>query len=221
MFFSNSSEFDDRVSVKASEFCEQVISEMGAELHDDVIQKLTAMSFHIERIERASNDPLEIINLTSKMKIEFEGLIQSIRAISRRLNPVHRADATFEANIGLLCESMQRPGNGHIDFSSSGTEQPISQLAFTYLYRIIQELIHNAFRHSAAWRVDVKISWLPATLLIQVEDDGTAQSSIKGITATLQSKHNTLNMRAHAINASIRYVKGKRGLLARVEYPLL
>jgi signal transduction histidine kinase len=220
MFFSNSSEFDERVSIKASEFCEQVISEMGAELHDDLIQKLTAMSFHMERIERASNDPVEILNLTSRMRIDFEGLIQSVRAISTRLNPVHRTDATFENNINMLCESLQRNGNGHIDFNSSGFEQPISQLAFTYLYRIIQELVHNAFRHSAAWRVDVKVNWSPATLSVQVEDDGTAQSSIKGITATLQNKHNTLNMRAQAIGASIKYAKGKRGLLVVVEYPL-
>lgn len=221
MFFTSSSDFNERVSIRAADFCEQIISEMGAELHDEVIQKLSSMSFYIERIERSANDPAEILNLVARMRSDFESVTQSVRAISQRLNPVHTSGESFGNMIAQLCESMQRPGNGHINSKTIGEERPISQLSFTYLYRIVQELIHNAFKHSAAWKIDVTITWTMPALVIEVEDDGTGSTRMNNITSTLQSKHNTLQMRSQAINAAIRYETGKKGLLVRVELPLI
>lgn len=220
MFFNSSSDFDERVSIKAAEFCEQITTEMGAELHDDIIQKLSSLSFYIERLERASNDPPEILALITGMRSDFENITQSVRAISRRLNPVHKNETTFTANIAYLCQTMERPGNGHITCTSTGHEQPLSDICYTYLYRIVQELIHNAFKHSAAWKVDVQISWTPGLVTIHVEDDGTSQASIDGITSTLQHKRNTVHMRSLAINASIKYAKGRKGLLVKVDCPI-
>jgi signal transduction histidine kinase len=221
MFFTSGSGFSERVSIRAAEFCEQIISEMGAELHDEVIQKLSSMSFYIERIERSANDASEIMNLVARMRSDLENMTQNVRAISHRLNPVHVSNSSFGKSIAELCDSMQRPGNGHINCNTNGNEFALSQLSFTYLYRIVQELIHNAFKHSSAWKIDVNISWLPGMLVIEVEDDGTGNTKMDGITSTLQNKRNTLQMRSQAINATIKYVKGKKGLLVRVEYPLV
>jgi signal transduction histidine kinase len=221
MFFSSSSDFNERVSIRAAEFCEQAVSEMGAELHDEIVQKLSSMSFYIDRIERASNDPAEIMALVARMRVDFENIAHSVRAISQRLNPVHNTNDTFGNNIAHLCESMQRPVNGHLRCTTIGEEQPLSRTSFTYLYRIVQELIQNAFKHSVAWKIDVTISWTPGILVIDVEDDGAGHASIDEITSTLKGKHNVLHMRSQAINANISYVKGKKGLLARVEYPLI
>jgi len=221
MFFTGSSDFNERVSMRAAEFCEQIILEMGAELHDEVIQKLISMSLYIERIERASGDPSEILSLVTRMRGDFDNITRSVRAISNRLNPVHSTGTTFNISIAQLCDSMQYPGNGHISVTTEGTEFSLSQLSFTYLYRIVQELIHNAFKHSAAWKVDVSISWTPSLLVIEVEDDGTSHAKIDNLTSSLHNKYNTLQMRSQAIKATIKYVKGKKGLRAKVEYPLV
>lgn len=220
MFFLNGSDFNERVAIKAAEFCEQIISEMGAELHDEIIQKLSSMSFYIERIERASHDPNEILTLVARMRSDFENVTQNVRAISQRLNPVHQSGNSFSNAIALLCDSFQKPGNGHITCKTIGDEQPLGQLTFNYLYRIIQELIHNAFKHSAAWKIDVMMTWTDSRLVIDVEDDGT-NSKIDNINSARQHKRNTLQMRSQAINATIHYSKGKRGLLATVTYPFV
>jgi signal transduction histidine kinase len=220
MFFISNSDFEERVSLKAAEFCEQVTAEMGAELHDDLIQRLYTLSLCIEHVERASGDPTEILALTTRMRSDFESATQSVRAISRRLNPIQKDSATFATNVTRLCETMQRPGYGHITCTSTGNEQPISDLIYLHLYRITQELIHNAFKHSAAWNVTVQITWHPGTLGIKVEDDGTGHIGMDSVTSTLKSKPNTLNMRSQAINAAIRYTKGKKGLLVNVECPI-
>ncbi|MEI9920535.1 MAG: histidine kinase [Bacteroidota bacterium] len=221
MFFTGSSDFNERVSMRAAEFCEQIILEMSAELHDEVIQKLTSMSLYIERIERSAGDTSEILNLVTRMRGEFDNITQSVRAISNRLHPVQSTGMSFNDSIMQLCDQMQRPGNGHISFTTIGDELSLSQLSFTYLYRMVQELIHNAFKHSAAWKVDVSIRWTQPMLIIEVEDDGTRHARMDNVTSVLQGKYNTLQMRSQAINATIKYVKGKKGLLVRVDYPLI
>src|ERR1044071_2507370 len=144
MFFASSSDFNERVSMRAAEFCEQVILEMGAELHDEVIQKLTSMSLYIERIERAAGDTTEVLSLVTRMRSDFDSITRSVRAISSRFHPVQFTDISFNASILQLCDTMQTPGNGHISCSSIGEELSLSRLSFTYLYRIVQEQIGRA-----------------------------------------------------------------------------
>lgn len=217
MFFTSSSDFNQRVSIKAAEFCEQVTSEMGAELHDEVVQKLAAMSFYIEKIDRSANDPVEILTLTAQMRGDFNTLTQAVRLISQRLNPVHTNSSSFNQSVTALCDSMQQTGQARIGYKFNGQERPVGQLAFVYLYRIVQELIRNAIKHSSAWHINVDVLWLDNFLVIEVEDDGI-NVNMDEIISALQNKRNTLQMRCQAINAKLNYLKGRKGLLVRVEY---
>ncbi len=220
MFFIRQSDFDQRVSLKAAEFCEHMMSELGAEIHDDLIQKLSLLSFHLEYLERVASDPSEVLTLLTRMRTDFETITQSVRATSRRLNPVHPHSHSFNSAIEQLCQGLQRPGFGRISISTEGEERSIPQLAFTYLYRIVQELAYNAFRHSNAWNVRVSLKWVGDSLLVEVEDDGTDHTQIDKITRALSQRRNTLAMRCRAIEASIQYSKGSDGLVAKVLYPI-
>jgi hypothetical protein len=40
-FFISQTKLESEISKRAAEACDQIISEMGAELHDDLIQKLS------------------------------------------------------------------------------------------------------------------------------------------------------------------------------------
>jgi signal transduction histidine kinase len=197
------------------EACEHIISEMGAELHDDLIQKLSIFRLYLDRLERSKSDPSEIESLLLKMNVDYQEVVQSVRRISRRMLPVKMEGDSFQSGINLLCQNMERPGGSTIHFHPQGKEQHLTEL---YLYRIIQELVHNALRHSSAWHVWVRLIWTERRLLIEVEDDGTAFSNIPEFISSLRKKHNTLRMRSHVIGAGIEYLQGSKGLLARVTY---
>jgi signal transduction histidine kinase len=218
LIFSSRDKLDAEVSKQASEACEQIIAEMGAELHDDLIQKLSIFRLYMDRVERSVHYPSEVEALLLKMRGDFQEVIESVRKISRQLLPVRMDDDSFQTAIELLCQNMARSGTEHIHFESSGTEQKIPVLSETYLYRVIQELIHNAFKHSAAWHIWVRLTWRPGKLILEVEDDGTGFHKISEFIDRLRKKHNTLRMRTKVIGASISYHHGQKGLLARVEY---
>jgi signal transduction histidine kinase len=216
--FASREKLDSEISKQASEACEQITTEMGAELHDDLIQKLSIFRLYMDRMERAVNHPDEMEKLLLKMRGEFQEVIDAVRKISRQLMPVKMEDESFVASISILCQNMARAGTDHIHFECHGEEQKISPTAEAYLYRIVQELIHNAFKHSAAWHIWVRLTWYAGKLVIEVEDDGTGFHKIEAFIGRLRKKHNTLRMRTKVIGATICYQQGQKGLLSTVEY---
>src|SRR5688572_22288269 len=116
------------------EACEHIIQEMGAELHDDLIQKLTVFRFSLDRLERTAADPIETVALITRMKSDFDDITQSVRAISRQLLPVSIEGESFGHLIHILCQNMERPGGVHIHFSTEGSEVELTPLAKGYIY---------------------------------------------------------------------------------------
>jgi signal transduction histidine kinase len=216
--FASREKLDAEISKQASEACEHITTEMGAELHDDLIQKLSIFRLYMDRMERAVHHPDELEKLLLKMRGEFQEVVDSVRKISRQLMPAKMEDESFVATISILCQNMARAGTEHIHFECIGEENKIPEVAEMYLYRVVQELIHNAFKHSAAWHIWVRLAWHPGKLIVEVEDDGTGFHKIEEFIDRLRRKHNTLRMRTKVIGATIRYQQGKKGLLSTVEY---
>jgi signal transduction histidine kinase len=152
------------------------------------------------------------------MRTDFETVIQSIRRISRQLLPESINNDFLSTSVRLLCQSLERPGFGNIYFECTGPERKIPLASRTNLYRIIQELIHNAFKHSSAWHVWVRLTWETEKLIIEVEDDGSGFNRISAFIDRLRKKNNTLKLRSQAIGASLHYHHGEKGLLAKLEY---
>jgi signal transduction histidine kinase len=219
LFSRRPKDHEAQVSKQAMEACEAIITEMGAELHDDLIQRLTLLRYSLDRLEHSLSGNRDVGVLLVGIKSEFQEVIESVRKTSRKLLPVLMEDNSFQQNIAILCQNLEKPGTGTIHFESQGTEQKIPILAETYLYRIVQELIHNAFKHSSAWHVWVRMLWAYDLLTIEVEDDGSGFAKIDEFINLLNKKHNTLKMRSLVIHASVHYLSGKNGLLARVIFP--
>ncbi|WP_276370543.1 ATP-binding protein [Chryseolinea sp. H1M3-3] len=220
VIFTSRKKFELEISKRAAEICDQIILEMGAELHDDLIQKLSIFRLYLDRLERSAHNPAETEALLINMRTDFESVIQSVRRISRKLLPEQTVNDSLNTSIDMLCQSLERPGFGNIYYECTGTERTIPDLNRMYLYRIIQELIHNAFKHSSAWHVWVRLKWKNENLVIEVEDDGSGFNKISEFIERLRKKNNTLKLRSQAIGASIQYHHGEKGLLAKVDYKL-
>jgi signal transduction histidine kinase len=203
----------------AIEAFESIITEMGADIHDDLIQKLSVLRLHLDKIERSAFDPRETELAVIKMQADFQGIIESVRLISRRLSPVKMEGDTFEKCVETLCQNMDNPGTVRIHPTFGGKPVQLDETIEHNLLRMIQELIHNAFRHSSAWHVWVRVSW-GSKLVIEVEDDGSGFSRMHEFIDKLKQKHNSLKLRARVLGASVNYRQGEKGLLATIILPV-
>jgi signal transduction histidine kinase len=218
IIFTSQKKLETEISKRAAEVCDQISQEMGAELHDDLIQKLSIFRLYLDRLERSAHNPAETEALLINMRTDFESVIQSVRRISRKLMPEHINNDSLNTSIELLCRDSEKPGLGNIYYECTGTEQNIAAVCRIYLFRIIQELIHNAFKHSAAWHIWVRLHWTQKKLVIEVEDDGSGFHKISEFIERLRKKNNTLKLRSQVIGASITYHHGEKGLLVKINY---
>lgn len=216
--YKSQAAFDEEVSRQAMEATEQIIAEMGAEIHDDLIQRLSVLRLYLDRLNRAKGDASATEALITSMSADFQDVVDSVRLISRRLMPVSMENDSLEQRIRTLCQNMERPGGGTIHFSQSGLELPVQERNAIHILRIVQELVNNAIKHSSAWHIEIRLSWNDSSLLVEVEDDGTAFAKLDDRISILKTKNNTLRMRSNILQAPITFSQGKRGLLARFTY---
>src|SRR5690606_34984585 len=124
--FLSQKSLEAEVARRVAETCEQIISEMGAELHDDLIQRLSVFRLYIDRMERSSPDQSEVAALSVKMRSEFDQVIHVVRNISRRLLPSQMEGEKLDKTLARLCQNMEHPGAGHVHFDNSGEPVPLS-----------------------------------------------------------------------------------------------
>jgi two-component system NarL family sensor kinase len=217
--FKSKATLDPATTRQAMDACEHIIAEIGAELHDDLIQKLSIFRLYLDQLDRSRFNAAETEAVLIKMNADFKEVVHSVRRISRQLLPVRMEGDSFQTGISMLCQNMERPGGSTIHFDATGEERVISPTAEIYLSRIVQELIHNSLKHSSAWHIRVRLEWRDELVAAEVEDDGTGFSKVTGFIEALNRKYNTLRMRCEAIGAQIEFLPGRKGLLARVEYP--
>jgi len=220
MLFLTKKDFEIAVSKQSMAVCEEIVTELGAEIHDDLIQRLTILRLSIDRLETTLNGAPDADRVLATIKAEYLAVIDSVRRTSQILLPTYLEEDSFSSNIRTLCQTLERPGAGNIQLTISGDELPLDRQSRVYLNRIVQEIIHNAFKHSAAWHVWVNLIWSARELTIRVEDDGSGFSKIPVFVGLLRSKWNTLRMRCRAINADIEFKQGSNGLIVQVVYPL-
>ncbi len=71
------------------------------------------------------------------------------------------------------CKSISKPPYFNLHFQDIGTIPPLAPIKALSLYRMVQELVHNALKHGKATEVMVEIAEEnDALLLISVDDNG-------------------------------------------------
>jgi signal transduction histidine kinase len=194
---------------------ENEIQKMGADIHDDLIQKLAVYRLYINKLERAE-DLTAVHVLIKQMKDDFEVIIKSVRKISRRLMPEQEI-GSFTSMTQELCKRMETPGVIFIHFESKGNEFAIRHEHRQHLLRIVQEAITNVTKHTPAWHVYVRLLFSEQTLQLEIEDDGqrfeTLINKMKDRNAL-----STLRMRINKIGGKIEFRKGNVGTIANVTY---
>ena len=143
---------------------------IGLDLHDEIGQQLTRLILLLERPEEE--------NASRRME-QARRLAQSITNrvshLSQTLRPSALEDIGLEAALRDQIRHLEEDTGLEAaltcceEFRDRSVESPIA----TAVYRIVQEALTNALRHSGAERAEVDIDLTDGWLSIRVEDEGT------------------------------------------------
>ncbi|HEX6088951.1 MAG TPA: sensor histidine kinase [Gemmatimonadales bacterium] len=143
---------------------------VARELHDDLIQRVAMLGHELSELERlgtGSGEPLRLAGIRE----ELHDLAGEIRRIAHRMHPAVLDHLGLPAALLQLGAEFGAQGlDVRVETSVSGDEVP--RAVATCFYRVAQESLRNALRHSGSRQADVKLERDAGGLSLVVADAG-------------------------------------------------
>lgn len=161
------SQFQQKVLEATLDSQESERRRVSADLHDSIGGMLSAVRVGLSAISRQ----LANKHILDAQKQMLDDTIESVRKISRELMPATLEKFGLLPAVRELCERMQATTQIQIGVMELGDSRPIDNRRQLMVYRITQELLNNAFKHSKATYIEVVFHFKENLYLI-VEDNG-------------------------------------------------
>ena len=193
-----------------AEISEREQRRMGQDLHDGLCQHLVSTAFASAVLQ----NKLEEKKLSESKAAEGitdlinQGITQA-RALARGLYPVKLDDEGLASALEQLAENVQSLTTIQCDCRCESPVLIHDPIAGTNLYRIAQEAVNNAVKHSRAKKIVIELEAVEDELTLTVSDDGIGFPTPvkKGAGMGLS----IMNYRARLISASLDIRRGTNG----------
>jgi signal transduction histidine kinase len=185
-------------------------SRISSDLHDELGTLVTLIHLDLEMvIKEASALTPEGEHRLGEIKRNLELMMKSIRSSIWKLSAQMFDEVDLASTIRELCRKWDQHKGAHVLFVQTGIPFEVAEEFKLHLFRITQELLNNAIRHSSALNISAHLHWGDnQTMSITVEDDGIGYLSRK-VTAGIGML--SITKRAAHINASINKEPLKKG----------
>jgi PAS domain S-box-containing protein len=146
---------------------------IGQDLHDGLGQQLTAIEFMCQslRTDLKSSNP-EVREQVSAMSGFLRQAITQTRALAHGLTAFMLDASGLQGALAELVQNTASLGRVKVKFICPTAVRVKDTETAVHLYRIAQEAIGNAFKHSGATAIVVSLLQRGGTVLLAVTDDG-------------------------------------------------
>ena len=172
------------VSSRLIEAQEEERARIARDLHDDINQRLALLCIEIERLMKDIPDSnVETISRIGKIREYGEDIVTDLQAMSHELHPPRLEYLGIAAAMRGFCEEFGGKQKLQIDFSSHDLPSPVPPDISVCLFRVLQEALHNAAKHSGAQCFDVHLWGAKNEIQLTVSDRGVgfdSDAAIKG-----------------------------------------
>jgi signal transduction histidine kinase len=148
-----------------------------------------------------------------RITMPLPGIRSNLRDRRDRLfTAEHRltADTVSDAERGRRARSTQLIDGTRVRFRSRHEAPPMVELKIrNHLYRIAQEAVQNALKHSGASSIEIELWSRPGDLVLSVTDDGQGLTAEANVRSGLGMR--TMRFQASAIGGRLSITLGVNG----------
>lgn len=145
---------------------------LAADLHDSALQD---QLIWYRKLEAITMDHPMTQKLGAELEEVKEGLLDVIHQIRETCNelrpPLLKEMGVVEA-VESIIEHTQMRVNFAVQFRAGAFHRPINEEQITAIYRIVQELLRNADKHSQAKLITLELELRKGTIYFRYQDDG-------------------------------------------------
>jgi signal transduction histidine kinase len=133
---------------------EQERARIGRELHDDVNQRLAMLAIELQRLQ---DSPSEVRSRVQELRKQTTEISNDVQALSHEL---HSSKLEYLGAVGGMkswCREFGERQGLQIEFKSPESQMSLPPEVGLCLFRVLQEALHNAAKHSGVKRIEVQL----------------------------------------------------------------
>ncbi|WP_027138379.1 tetratricopeptide repeat-containing sensor histidine kinase [Gaetbulibacter saemankumensis] len=191
---------------------------ISEELHDGVLGRLFGTRLSLDSLNM-NNSP-EAIKTRSEYIDGLKTIENDIRKVSHELNTDFVSGSGFIDIIKTLVETqtLAYEIDYHLDYEEIINWDDVNNKMKIHIYRIIQETLHNIYKHANATRVDISFKLKNNVICLAISDDGTG-FDVNKAKSGIGIKN--MNSRIKDINGTLSIVSSKNeGTTLTIEAPI-
>lgn len=201
---------------------------LARDLHDGLLQSLTAASLQLEAARRlVSKDPLRANELLTELHDDVTRDHEELRVFIRDLRPgaiENEPDFGLHNRLADLSALVQRQWGVGVEVRLDSLDSSLNRTWRKEVYRLIREAVVNAAKHANADHVIVETRFVNGKAEITVADDGNGfpfygTFTLRELTE-MERGPRTLKERITSLNGELKLTSTESGALLRMTLPI-
>lgn len=172
------------VNEKLIEAHEEERIRIARELHDDISQRLALLTINLNRLKTDDQTlPADIREGVTKATNYAADLSRDIQAMSHRLHSSKLEYFGLARAAASFCNELADQHKVEIDLQSEDIPDGLPEEIALCMFRVLQEALQNAIKHSRSQRFDVSFSYTEVEICVNIHDSGIGfdpDEAIKG-----------------------------------------
>ena len=156
---------------------------IARDLHDDIGQRLTLILLTLERFRQTTSSAPQKLDLLNNLCKQVADTSRSVQNLSHELHSATLRHLGVAEAMRGFCRELSEQQKVEINFSDKDIPETVTPELSLCFFRVLQEALHNAVKHSGARRFDVDLRGLQGRLGLRVRDAGVGfdpEEAMKG-----------------------------------------
>jgi signal transduction histidine kinase len=162
------------VNRKLIEAQERERARIARELHDDVGQRLALLTVELEQLMQASvHVPAELLKRIEELRNHSSQIASDVQSLSHELHSSKLEYLGIAAAMRAFCHELSVQHNVEVVFAHDEIPRTLSQEISLCVFRVAQEALQNAVKHSRVRHFDVELRYAADAIHLTVRDSGS------------------------------------------------
>jgi signal transduction histidine kinase len=161
------------VSRRLIEAQEKERTRIARELHDDIGQRLALLAVELEQLRQNSPDlSVEVRTRVGELQNQTSEIATDVQSMSHDLHSSKLEYLGLTTAVKGFCQELSKQQSVEVLFAHDDIPSSIPKEVSLCLFRVIQEALQNAVKHSGVRHYDVELRYVSDAISITVRDSG-------------------------------------------------
>ncbi|MGB8985443.1 MAG: PAS domain S-box protein [Candidatus Sulfotelmatobacter sp.] len=158
---------------------DQERTRVARDLHDHIGQRVALLSAQLEQLKTdVLGSPVEIVSQVDELLTQTSQVAADVQTLSHELHPPQLEYLGIAAAMKAFCTDFSQRQQVETDFTHEDVPRSVPPEISLSLFRILQEALHNAAKHSGVRRFEVILRGRSDEIELIVRDAGLGFDSM-------------------------------------------